>query len=1107
MAGPQRNGSDLSFAGFVLLALLGTFVWKNVPLESSRPEGSHKTWDKGAGENLLPAKLWQDPFEPLLHFTSTRLRYKNQGKDKVDTCNIETLKNSAPNGTTNIRVLVPMLTMGQEAERVERRRRRRFAVISGLAEAGFIPSTPDYIGNCILEKPLAGRFGKEQIPVPFEWYQVDNIASPDRKGEATLVLWLNESLFAKRPLGKFRDIAEKIAGNCEGDPEHCDRNISIFVLGPARSGTLAKLASRILKEDKERIKADFNDFRISGFHIFSPTATMANSELFAGASEKTIREMEAAFAPANCQNIKAATDKNEACVSFLRTIQTDDALANLLVKELTDRKDWSPQLDHIALISEWDTSFGRALPRSFTDELCRSLKDTGNCDKIIRYSYLRGIDGRLPDKGHSVKNSGRAGETKQPGNSLLNQNDISIRRPVGTGQFDYLRRIAGNIQDKDKELRASHEGRIRAIGIFGSDVYDKLLILRALKPQFPNALFFTTDLDSQLLHPSEFQWTRNLIVASSFGLELRNDLQGRIPPFRDSYQTSIFFSTMLATRYDFTECPAVDMMGKSSFCPNTGTNQALLKQVPPLLFEIGRYSAVRLGDLQGGSGPSDTVHPKLPGSSDLQTLLLFLLLPTLLILVLHQLKPLAGWPVISLLLALLPLLILVYVALRSHLTGEPLIFNEGVSVWPTQFTRYVAFCLSLYFIHRLFTDLSANCARINRDYFGRKDDVFKLKDHGKTLTEIRASTLETIKSTGARLRNRDRYKCKLPRWLALYPIVIVIVAIGMILTQYNYIKSPWYIPAYWILVLSSWYYLLYKGSIFKVFSGFKGINGWVKDTRNQAISSKNVDAWDYWNSYCELGFPRYRALRSLTLLLLFMSFAALIFSLTGFPISPTRGPASFYVDKIMVITSVPVMLILIFMVLDEFRMCIYWIQGLRRYQFDWGKIDVKKKTLRMGTFETGPDMEWVKIQLIAERTSEIGQLIYYPYLVIIIMLLSRNNYFDNWGMPPGLAIVISINVLLLFLTAMKLRREAENCRRSAINNLNMALLDEFAPNNNENKEEKENYRNRIEKLLEDVQAIREGAFLPIREQPLIRASLPLLGAIGLTFGQYALLFK
>jgi hypothetical protein len=71
-----------------------------------------------------------------------------------------------------------------------------------------------------------------------------------------------------------------------------------------------------------------------------------------------------------------------------------------------------------------------------------------------------------------------------------------------------------------------------------------LLVLRALRPQFPEAVFFTTDLDEAFTMGSE--WKRNLVVSSSFGLSLHKSIQREIPAFRGSYKTSAFLATLLA---------------------------------------------------------------------------------------------------------------------------------------------------------------------------------------------------------------------------------------------------------------------------------------------------------------------------------------------------------------------------------------------------------------------------------------------------------------------------------------------------------------------------------------------------------------------------------
>ena len=68
------------------------------------------------------------------------------------------------------------------------------------------------------------------------------------------------------------------------------------------------------------------------------------------------------------------------------------------------------------------------------------------------------------------------------------------QRPEGRGQLDYVLRLAAAL----KEEEAKNGEEFRAIGVLGSDVYDKLLILQALRPTFPRAIFFTTDLNARL---------------------------------------------------------------------------------------------------------------------------------------------------------------------------------------------------------------------------------------------------------------------------------------------------------------------------------------------------------------------------------------------------------------------------------------------------------------------------------------------------------------------------------------------------------------------------------------------------------------------------------
>src|SRR5208282_1949562 len=255
---------------------------------------------------------------------------------------------------------------------------------------------------------------------------------------------------------------------------------------------------------------------------------------------------------------------------------------------------------HIALVSEWDTLYGRILPGIITgcllDVKCKQQKQitTSRQDLdwpwVHSYSYLRGLDGKLPrrkeakasDSTEDRADAQAADRSTAPSGQEVNKNP---ERADGQGQLDYLRRLAGLVRTQDQERQQLGQGGIAAIGILGSDVYDKLLILQALRPEFPDALFFTTDLDALLFPQGKQRQTRNLLVASSFGLSLREERQGNIPPFRSTYQSSIFLATQLAIRNNLNVSPQNI---------NDTRNKIDKWLETPRLFEIGRTGAYSL---------------------------------------------------------------------------------------------------------------------------------------------------------------------------------------------------------------------------------------------------------------------------------------------------------------------------------------------------------------------------------------------------------------------------------------------------------------------------------------------------------------------------------
>jgi hypothetical protein len=273
---------------------------------------------------------------------------------------------------------------------------------------------------------------------------------------------------------------------------------------------------------------------------------------------------------------------NEKEIRFLRTIATDDKVIETLREELCRRgirlencptKPAVP--DHVVLVSEWDTLYSRSLAHAVKKSFCGSKA----CPTVDDISYLSGLEGVAPG-GTSGKPGDKDRAAEKPKSedrdTSWSQQSDALERAEGNGQFDYLRRLVTRIRDKQWDLRGEGQS-IRAIGILGNNPYDKLLVLQALRADFPGVQFFTTDLDARFLHPSDTRRTRNLLVAASLGLEMDPASQGRLPPFRDSYRAGMVSA-------------AVDRW---------------FGRTPPRLFEIGRTAAVDLSAAAAHGTPEE----------------------------------------------------------------------------------------------------------------------------------------------------------------------------------------------------------------------------------------------------------------------------------------------------------------------------------------------------------------------------------------------------------------------------------------------------------------------------------------------------------------------
>lgn len=976
---------------------------------------------------------------------------------------------------TRVLIFGVMVSNSPYVDGEERRRRLRFGVQSGLNLAQYSPVNAEHIGYVLnTEEP-----GLPKV-IPFEWFRRKG-GNPERRA---LVLWLEEEAltgFPSRspaPTANLAKLVERIRAGTGAN----DTQLEFKFIGPATSGGLKTFTTelkRYLPKDEKSASVGSRApplAELRGAELYSSLATAAEEQMVCNKKERAAAR--AANEPQGCalsgffeRNAKTLFG-DAAPLKFVRTIASDDAVSYSLIDELKRRGiDLAGGKDMVALVSEWDTYYGRMLPQAFLRSLddfynwnenrlqvaCEEdPEETGKADAkqapvrcpILRFSYLRGLDGTQAGSAASPAPTPAKTDPKAAKDTGATESS------EGTKQFDYLRRLAGRMVESNQDLKRG-EREIKAIGIVGSDVYDKLAVLRALRKQFPRAVFFSTDLDSRLLDPTDLNWTRNLIIGSSYGLYLHPCVQKEIPPFRNSYQTSVFFATRLALFNAFQDvqlrvdrCPEVtldDVTATDLTRPAPPLDQATIASwLYPRIFEIGRNRAWDLtvepiaAPTFGASGSRclglhlcSNIHPprlhlvKQSTRVAWITLGSFALAASAALLwrwrrqreldeeddaaVRQTLRAKRRtvrlswirWGLIVWAIALTLVCLLLAIGDWRLAEGEPFAWMGGISIWPTQFLRLAAIVLAAFFIGDVLFKIHRNNDEMAR--------MFSLRDVPDTRTFMQ-------------------------KFLGRFVV--------------------------------------------------------AKD----GVTENKVEVQVLWRQYVESGRPWFGFLRSAAMTLIFALIAFALFQLFGWPNRPYRGATSDWIDWFLSWHVAAFAAYLLFSVNDSTRLTTMFIWALNKHQpqLVWPDAAIKKFSTRLGDHISDHLATWyMMIQLIAKRTLVISSLIFYPFVVGALVALCRSAVFDNWDMPIGLLAILGLGLAIACTSPLMMQFAANKVKTERVKALRAKLLQAKGSH-------QQSRITAIEALSESVQNVKEGAFQAFVEQPLVRAALlPFGGAGGL----------
>ncbi len=594
-------------------------------LASDRPVASPGSAQSFPGEQTLAARLWEDPFKSPASDHSS-------GETATNWETLIAQIQERSEGTNHVQLFPVMLSGGQYSEDQESRIRSRYAIVSALIQSGFAPDDAEHIGalqipwptqheirslknqeNCDAQLTNFWKDSQElnfpassTMPLRYEWYHPRTFF-PRNAGEksapAVLVLWLDDSFFEDDPLLRLPLLLEPMIAT--------KTNTQVSFIGPRRSSTLRAMLPGPLSGIPPLSSVTNQDLWVpasnvlSRIDVYCATPSVMDEVLVAEANSNGI--------PREAVGREMVTNGFK---SFRNFTATDTQLAREVFDELASNNiELSDPKNHLVLISESDTFYGRMLSLTYAAVLkARQTTNQITCSDFVNkwmseasewptnfhaFAYLRGLDGQTigPNQGSGDNNGAKdAGQSHPASLDDLRNWTPDANKAEGQAQFDYLSRLGGQLAGLQNYLKRSKSGDIKAVGIVGSDVYDTLLILQALRHQLPDAIFFTTDLDARFLNPREDPWTRDLLVVSDYGLTLHPKLQGSVAAFRESAQSAQFAAALAA-------------LGNESL-----TN---LVSVSPRRFEIGKQVPVdwsvtntSLAALGGTNGP--WLHPRTP---------------------------------------------------------------------------------------------------------------------------------------------------------------------------------------------------------------------------------------------------------------------------------------------------------------------------------------------------------------------------------------------------------------------------------------------------------------------------------------------------------------
>jgi hypothetical protein len=209
------------------------------------------------------------------------------------------------------------------------------------------------------------------------------------------------------------------------------------------------------------------------------------------------------------------------------------------------------------------------------------------------------------------------------------------------------------------------------------------------------------------------------------------------------------------------------------------------------------------------------------------------------------------------------------------------------------------------------------------------------------------------------------------------------------------------------------------------------------------------------------------------------------------PHPPTRGDASFQAYRYVTFASFGAMWFLIFFVADTTLLSWNIVRAFRTKAAAWPASTLQKIKAKLRLPDEVLD-DWIGLIFVAKRTKCITRMIYWPFVVIALLVLSRSPLLANFAASLPDLVVTGLAVAIVLACAAGLRWSAETSRDRARRRLKDQIVIAKTLKDGEGQAEQ------LQILSSRVEELRDGAFSPFSQQPAVRAILLPLSTYGVT---------